>query len=135
MTNTEITKIWLDHSTTETIERMRQFMHPEHKFHNPLVPVPLGIEEHIGMLHKMNTTFSDQKHHIDLLLESKDYITVRGRLQGTHTGEFQGIEATNKSFEVPFTIILEFVDSKIRNEYMEMNPLTILKQIGAVKNP
>lgn len=135
MTNAEITKIWLNHSTPETIERMRQFMHPNHKFYTPLVPMSLGIEEHIGMLHKMNGAFSNQIHHIDILLESEGYITVRGRLSATHTGEFQEIEATNNPFEVTFMVILEFVEGKIRNEYIEMNQMSILAQIEAIKKP
>lgn len=129
-TNSEIIKIWLDHGTPETVERMRDFMHAEHKFHNPLTPEPLDSEAHIMMLHNMQTTFSNQVHHIDLLLESDNYITVRGRLTGVHSGEFMGMQATNKLFKVNFTLIAEFIDGKIRNEYMELNPLSIKSQLS-----
>jgi predicted ester cyclase len=129
MTNSEIVRMWLDHDSPETIERLRTIMHPEHTFYSPLAPAPLSAEEHIGMLYKMQKIFSNQYHYIDLLLESGDYVTVRGRITGIHSQEFRGISPTNKQINVSFNLIMHIVDGKVKEEYMELNLVSIENQL------
>jgi predicted ester cyclase len=133
MTNKEIARMWLTHSDHDSIDNLKNLMHPNHKFYNNLTPHPLGVEEHFGMLHKMANTFSNQVHHIDLLLEDGNYIAVRGRLNAIHSGEFRGIEATNKPIEVSFNLIMQILDGQIADEFMELNPMSIIAQVSGNK--
>jgi predicted ester cyclase len=133
MTNNEIARMWLTHSDHNSIDNLKDLMHSNHKFYNSLTPHPLGIEEHLRMLYKMANTFSNQVHHIDLLLADGDYIAVRGRLTAIHSGEFRGIEATNKPIEVSFNLIMQILEGQIADEFMELNPMSIIAQLNGNK--
>lgn len=129
MTNKEIARLWLAHDTHESIDKMADLMHPNHRFFNTLTPHPLGPGAHLAMLHNMADVFSGQIHHIDLLLEDGNYVAIRGRLAAVHSGEFRGIAATNKNIEVSFNLIMKILDGQVEDEFMELNLLAILAQI------
>jgi len=131
MTNKEITKAWFAAIDKKDFNTIKGLMHPDHKFHNPMTPSPISIDEHIGMMQMMTSAFTGE-HKLELLLEDGNHAVVHGKWVGTHTGEFNGILATNKPVEFTFTDIFEIVDGKVRKEAFELNPMTMMVQIGAV---
>jgi predicted ester cyclase len=106
-------------------------MDENHSFQNPMTPAPIGADQHLGMI-QMMTTAMKGAHYLDLILESGDYVTISGKWKGKHTGDFNGIAATNKSVEFPFIDIFHIVKGKVTDEHMEMNPMIIMQQIGAM---
>jgi len=131
MTSKEIVKAWFAAIDTKKFEAVKNLMQNDHLFHNPMTPGPVGIEQHIGMMQMMTSAFEGQ-HHLDLFINKGDYITVRGKWKGKHTGEFNGVPATNKTVEFTFIDIFHIVNGKVAEEYFEMNPMAIMVQIGAM---
>ena len=129
MTNKEIAKAWFAAIDNKDYNAIRSLAHPDHKFHNPMTPAPATTEEHIGLMQMMSGAFTGQ-HKIDLVMEDDDHVAVRARYVSKHTGEFNGIPATGKPVEMSFIDIFEIVDGKVRKEVLEMNPMSIMAQIG-----
>jgi predicted ester cyclase len=130
MTNKEIAKAWFAGIDKNDFNSVKELMHPDHKFYNPMTPAPAGIDEHLGLMQMMTSAFSGE-HKLELVIEDQNHAVVRGRWKGKHTGEFNGIGATGQPVEFTFTDIFEIVDGKVRREAFEMNPMSIMMQIGS----
>lgn len=131
MTNKEIVKKWFNHIDSNNFDEVKNLMDSKHSFKNPMTPTPVGADQHIGMIQMMTDAFQGD-HHLDLILESGEHVTASGKWKGKHTGEFNGISATNNTVEFSFIDIFHIVNGKIMDEHLEMNPMSIMQQIGAV---
>jgi predicted ester cyclase len=133
MTNKELAKVWFTAIDKNDYNAIKGLMLPDHKFHNPMTPAPVGVDEHLGLMQHMTSSF-DGEHHLDQILQDGNYVVVRGRWSGKHIGEFNGVPATGKHVEFSWIDIFEFIDGKVANEYFEMNPVSIMAQIGSMEN-
>ena len=131
MTNKEIAKAWFTAIDKKDFAALKNLAHPGHRFHNPMTPAPAATDDHLGLI-KMMTDAITGSHQLDLVLEDGNQVVVRGRFSGKHTGDFNGVAATGNAVTFTFTDILEIKDGKVGAELMEMNPASILAQIGAV---
>jgi predicted ester cyclase len=130
MTNKEIVKTWFRHIDSKNFNEVKNLMDSKHSFQNPMTPTPVGIEQHLGMMQMMTSAF-EGGHELQLVLESGDHVVVSGKWKGKHTGEFNGIPASNNPVEFPFIDIFHIVNGKVAEEHMEMNPMIMMQQIGA----
>ena len=108
------------------------YLHKEHKFHFPFFPQPIGIEEHKQMDRDFITGFPDAKIIVDDLFASDNKVVLRGKFTGTHKGEFNKIPATSKKINLPFISIVEFKDGKNIDEWVEMDTIKMMQQLGLV---
>lgn len=131
MTNKEIVKAWFAAIDAKDFNALKNLADSKHKFRNSLTPAPVGVEEHIGMIQSM-TSALDGKHTLNMVFSDDDHVGVSGEWSGKHIGEFNGIPATGNPVEFYFVDLLHIVNGKVVNEHLEMNPLTIMQQIGGV---
>jgi predicted ester cyclase len=75
------------------------------------------------MIKMMTTSFTDNKHHLDVIISEGDWVTARGHVTCKHTGDF--------NVEFSWIDLMHVVNGKIKEEYFEMNPMSIMQQIGA----
>jgi predicted ester cyclase len=132
MTNKTIATAWFAAIDNKDFAALRSLMAANHEFHNPMTPQPLGPAEHLGMIEQMTSAFTG-RHELTLLVDDGSHIAVRGRWTGKHTGAFNGIAATGKPVDFTFIDIMEIKNSKVAREAFEMNPMTFMTQIGAMK--
>ena len=132
MTNKDIAKAWFAAIDKKDFAAVKKLMAADHQFHNPMTPGPVGPDQHIGMMQMMTGAFTGE-HVLDLLVSEGNHVAVRGRWRGKHTGEFNGIPATNKPVEFSWIDIFEIKDGKVAREAFEMNPMAMMAQIGAAK--
>lgn len=130
MTNKDIAKAWFKAIDAKDFAAIKNLMAPDHRFHNPMTPEAIGPEQHIGMMQMMTSAFTGE-HILNLLVDDGSHVAVRGRWKGRHSGEFNGIPATNKPVEFTWTDIFEIKNGKVAREAFEMNPMAIMTQIGA----
>jgi predicted ester cyclase len=106
-------------------------MNQDYSFSNPMAPAPISGEQRIGMMQMMTAAF-DGGHILDLVLEDGNYIVASGKWSGKHTGEFNGIPATGNHVEISFIEIFQIMNGKVSADHMELSPMGIMQQIGAV---
>ncbi len=132
MTTKEIAKSWFANIDAQNFDGVKELMASNHKFHNPMTPAPIGAEEHLGMMQMMTSSFKGE-HHLDQFIQEGNSVVVRGRWSGKHAGEFNGVAATGNNVQFSWIDIFEVENGKVTNEYFEMNPMSIMAQIGAME--
>lgn len=96
--NKKIVRDFFAAMDSKRFDDMRALLHPDHKFHLPLAPEPMGLEAHMEMNMKLQHSLSDfDRHFYDQIAEG-DKVVSRMRLCMKHVGELNGVAPTNEYF-------------------------------------
>jgi predicted ester cyclase len=106
------------------------YFHKAHKFNFPFFPQPIGVEDHKKMDEGFVSGFPDCKIVINDLFASDDKVVLRGKFTGTHKGEFNKIPPTGKKINLSFISIVKFKDGKNIEEWVEMDTIKMMRQLG-----
>ncbi len=74
--------------------------------------------------------FPDIQFTVDDIIGEDDKIVVRGRMAGTHQGDFMGIPATNKSFDIAFIDIVEIHGGQATAHWGQTDQGAMMQQLG-----
>ncbi|MGO4837541.1 ester cyclase, partial [Rhizobiaceae sp. 2RAB30] len=80
----------------------------------------------------LHSAFSDARIHIEDMFATGDKVAVRARFTGRHTGEFLGMQPTGKPVEYLSNELYRIKDGKIAEEWICVDSLTMMMQIGAI---
>ena len=131
-TNSEksvIRQIFEDAMNTGRTERYSDLIHPAYINHDFPAPVE-GIEGFLIVDRMFRTAFPDFKVRIEDEVVSGDRVATRGSFSGTHTGEFMGIPPTGRSFHCSYSDIWRLEDGKGRENWVQMDMLGLMQQLG-----
>jgi steroid delta-isomerase-like uncharacterized protein len=102
----------------------------EHEETPGLAPTKDGVLEFFRMY---RAAFPDLRMEPEDVVGSGDKIAARVRATGTHEGEFMGMPATGKSFDVQLIDIMRFAeDGLVREHWGVVDMLAMLQQLGVV---
>jgi steroid delta-isomerase-like uncharacterized protein len=76
--------------------------------------------------------FPDIRFTIEDLIAEGDRVTVRWKWQGTHTGVFNGIPASQKQVTNDGIVIYQLAGGKIVRAWLQTDRLGVLQEIGVV---
>jgi predicted ester cyclase len=62
-------------------------------------------------------------------------VAARGYFTGTHQGGFMGIPATNKTIHVKYIDIWTVEDGKLKDNWIQMDMLGLMQQLGVIPAP
>ena len=62
-------------------------------------------------------------------------VATRGTVKMKHTGEFNGVAATQNEVEIGFLQMAEVIDGTLRVEHVQLDALGLLQGIGALPAP
>jgi predicted ester cyclase len=79
--------------------------------------------------------FPDRHVLVEDVICEGDKVVVRVRLEGKHSGFFQGIDPTGKQVNVTAIAIFRIADGRIAEEWLSSDRLGLLQQIGAIAQP
>ena len=80
----------------------------------------------------MRTAFPDLSIEVNPLVGKGDMVAAQLTHRGTHKGEFMGIAPTGKQVTVTTIGIYRFASSKLKEAWINMDELGMLKQLGAM---
>ena len=103
--------------------------------HERLPGQPEGIEGVRQFAEMMRAAFSDFSVTMGPSLESGDLASAQVTCRGRHTGEFMGIPATDRSFEIEGIDIIRFRDGKCVEHWGVTDMMALMQQIGAIPEP
>lgn len=83
----------------------------------------------------VRSAFPDIHHHVEDLVAEDDTVAVRLRLEGTHTGAFMGVPASDAPIAVEGTAFLRVADGKITQFWGFLDQLGLMQQIGGLPAP
>jgi steroid delta-isomerase-like uncharacterized protein len=93
---------------------------------------PEGKEGVRFFVNTMRDAFSDLRATMGPTVESGDMASAQVTITGRHTGEFMGVPATDKSFEIKSIDIVRFEDGKCAEHWGVTDNMALMQQIGAV---
>jgi steroid delta-isomerase-like uncharacterized protein len=93
---------------------------------------PEGKDGVVFFVNAMRDAFSDLKATVGASCEGGDMACADVTISGTHTGDFMGIPATNKSFEVECMDMIRIEDGKCAEHWGVTDMMSLMQQIGAV---
>lgn len=96
------------------------------------VPGPEGMRMVMGMFF---AGFPDIKVTTHDTLTDGDRVASRGEWTGTHQGEFMGVPATGRTVTVSFIDIWRVEDGKFAENWVQMDILGLMQQLGVVPTP
>jgi hypothetical protein len=78
------------------------------------------------------SAFPDITHTIDEARPTDNGIVVRFTANGTHTGSFMGIPATNRQISASAFVLLTIVDGKVTHLRAMFDQMGLMRQLGVV---
>jgi predicted ester cyclase len=103
--------------------------------HDPTLPPLQGYEGAAQLIGLWKSAFSNLKVETEDSLEADDKVAVRFRISGTHTGPLMGVPASGKPISVVATGIFRVVDGKLADNWVNLDALGLMQQIGAAPMP
>jgi steroid delta-isomerase-like uncharacterized protein len=100
----------------------------EHEEFQGLEPNREGTRQMFAM---MRAAFPDLRLEMDAVLADGDMVVVRGRMTGTHRGEFAGMAPTGKQINTPFADFVRFQDGKAVEHWGVTDSGAMMQQLGA----
>ncbi len=78
----------------------------------------------------LKTAITHRRNRADAFIAEDDIVIVRYYISGTHSGNFYGIPATDKSFDIPAAAVFWLEDGKITKSWSMADEAGFLRQIG-----
>lgn len=104
--------------------------------HNPIVPDEIrGREAYKENVSAFREAFSGFEIIPEDVIAEGDIVVFRHSGQGTHDGEFMGIEPTGNTFEISGVVAHRIVNDQIAEAWVNVDALGLLMQLGAVTPP
>lgn len=91
-----------------------------------------GVEAFRQFTSAFFTAFPDLTTTIEDLVAEGDRVAVRQTWHGTHSASFQGIPPTGKRISFTSNEIYRVAGGKLAEEWVELDLLGLLQQLGAV---
>jgi steroid delta-isomerase-like uncharacterized protein len=111
------------------------FLDP-HIIEHSLPPgLPSGIEGSKQFIGMYLTAFPDLHLTAEDMIAEGDKVVSRFTMRGTHKGEFMGIPPTGKQMTITGIQIPRVADSKIAENWINLDALGLLQQLGVVPAP
>jgi steroid delta-isomerase-like uncharacterized protein len=106
------------------------------RFHDPVFPnMNPGIQNIKNHIEVSRKAFPDLKFTIEDTIAERNEVVVHWKAQGTHKGQFIGMQPTNRKVIVDGTSIYRLEGSKIAEAYANWNLASMMQQLGVVELP
>jgi ketosteroid isomerase-like protein len=103
----------------------------DYRLHFPGFPEPVDREGHKGLVTLFRSGFPDWVETIEDVVAEGDRVVARIRGQGTHLGEFQGVEATRRQVSATGIGIARIADGRIVEAWAAYDAQGLLEQLRA----
>ncbi len=98
-------------------------------------PSPLDRRGYLEVIQTFLDGFGDSRFVVDAVVAEGGTVAVAHRLVGTHSGAFQGVEATGRPVTVPAIAVFRVDGGAITEVSLHADMLGLLMQIGAIPAP
>lgn len=88
-----------------------------------------GLKQFFKM---MRTAFPDLNTKIGFMVAENEKIVVYVTMTGTHKGEYMGIPATGKKFDIKVIDIIRVVNGKMMEHWGVGDYMTMMQQLGVI---
>lgn len=97
--------------------------------------MPPGRDSLKAAQKRVTQGISDARMTIEDLIAEGDKVAVRLISHGRHTGEFMGVPASSKEYDISETHIFRITGGKVVEHWLNADMLGLMQQIGALPAP
>ena len=103
--------------------------------HDPTLPPMQGLEGARQLANLFHSAFSNIKVIYEDTVGEGDKVAIRFRFTGLNTGAFLTMPATGKKVDVIATGIFKVVNGKLTDNWVNLDSLGMMQQLGFVPKP
>jgi steroid delta-isomerase-like uncharacterized protein len=118
---------WNDHDVDAAIELLAE----EYVRHDANLPEVVGPQAERQFISAVLAGFPDLHLRVEQLLADGSMVATRYTARGTHRGEFLGIPATDRQVTFHMMETYRLADGKLAEQWVVMDTLGLLQQLGA----
>ena len=107
-----------------------QLYAPDYVYHGPGGQELRGRDGIRGLWELFLSAFPDLSASVDEFISEGDKVALRWRVTGTHTGEFLGIPASNRSMTLPITEVFRLENGILVEAWDQYDRQHLMEQIG-----
>ena len=126
---------WIEAWNTKDMDAAVELLAPDYVRHDANLPEVVGPQAQRQFLEGVFGAFPDLDLRPDQLIAEDDLVTVRHVVRGTHRGEFLGVPATGRVVTFQAVDIFRLTGNKIVEQWVVIDALGLLQQLGAIPNP
>ena len=133
--NKTLLKLGYEYLNTANWEKMNDLVAANFVDHNPSPDQKPGFEGVKDNFKMMRQAFPDFKMTIHEMLADGDWVCARVTVSGTHKGEFMGMKASGKQFNVQGFDLIRFVNGKAVERWGTFDDAGMMMQLGMMPPP
>ena len=129
--NEELLCAWLAAGDRGDVDAFDRYLHPEVVVHAPLGLSTTGVEAEKAVWADGKRAMPDIRHDVQETMGSGSRAMARVVVTATLRGDFAGISAAGKSFEIDQVVFAHFRDGLIIEAWEIVDTGSLLRQLGA----
>ena len=129
--NEEVLRAWLAAGDRGDVDEFDRYLDPAVVVHAPLGLSTTGIEAEKAVWADAKRAMPDIRHDIQETMGSGSRAIARVVVTATFAGDFAGISAAGKSFEIDQIVFAHFSDGLIVEAWEIADTGSLLRQLGA----
>jgi steroid delta-isomerase-like uncharacterized protein len=129
--NKRVIRRWLEAWNTNDLDAAEGLLQDDYVRHDANLPDIVGPQAERQFVATALAAFPDLRFEAQHLVAEDDLVMGRLRVQGTHRGEFMGVPASGRRLDIQTVETFRLLDGKIAEQWVVMNVLGLLQQLGA----
>ena len=133
--NIAVIKHFMEIMENGKLAEVDQLIAPNWVNHDPTLPPMQGLEGARQLANLFHSAFSNIKVIYEDTVGEGDKVAIRFRFTGLNTGAFLTMPATDKKVDVIATGIFKVVNGKLTDNWVNLDSLGMMQQLGFVPKP
>jgi len=130
--NKLVIRRWIEAWNTNDLDAAEGLLQDDYVRHDANLPDIVGPQAERQFVAAALAAFPDLRFEAQHLVAEDDLVVSRLTAQGTHRGEFMGVPASGHHVDFQAVETFRIVDGKIAEQWVVMDVLGLLKQLGAI---
>jgi steroid delta-isomerase-like uncharacterized protein len=132
--NKEVVRRWLEAWNTKDLNAAEVLLAPDYVRHDANIPDIVGPQAQLQFIAVVLAAFPDVHFTMEQLVAEENLVVSRLIVRGTHQAEFMGVPASDRQVNFQSVEIYRLSDAKIAEQWVVMDVLGLLQQLGAIPN-
>jgi predicted ester cyclase len=117
------------------INECRRYLSPDARVYNTGLAGSQNREQFLQFGQVFLDAFSDHVIRLPRQVSEGEWVSSWGTYKATHTGDFNGIPATGRTFEIQLCILDRIVSAEIVEHHGVFDSMALMQQLGAIPMP
>ena len=133
--NKAVVRRWVEAFNEGNLDAVDELLTDSYVRHDPNSPEVRGPAEEKELIGMYRAAFPDLRFTVEDMVAEDDRVATRLGISATHKGELLGIPPTENRLSLTAMEIYRLKDGKIEEQWVNMDTLGMMQQIGAIPIP